>query len=178
MAIIKTILKSITLLLLMGTFFACNGDENSTGLRENENPVEGQFEDTLQNTQDQNVETSPIEMTQDELNQLLSDFQTGKQSFDFYAVFTEPFWMFYFFENNVLFIGIDMEGPLLLPLEYPFNPNARSQILRFSMFGDLWELQVSNEVGSEGMSDIEYPYSVKYNDLVGAGSTEPMRGSK
>jgi uncharacterized membrane protein len=175
MAITNQMLTRITFLCLTGILCACGGGSLSNNTTENQSATVEQSEDTLAETQNQGLGISPAEMTQDELNQLLLDFQTGKESFDFYGVFTEPFWTFYFFDNYVLFIGIDMEGPLLFPLEYPFNPDAKLQTLKFSMFGDLWELQVSKEVGSDGMSEINYPYSVKYKDLVGAGATEPMQ---
>lgn len=103
--------------------------------------------------------------------QLLSSFNSGERKFDFYAVFTEPFWSFYFFGNEVLFNAADFEAPEVLTLEYPFSDKENEQALSFMRNGEFWQLKVTKEPGSDGMSDMEYPYSVKLDLMEGGGGT-------
>jgi len=118
-----------------------------------------------------------LEPSQEDLKAILIEFQTGQRSFDFYAVFTEPFWTVYFFGHHALFTAMDWEYPQLLPLEYPFNPDTyEEQTLRFALSGELWELRVKREEGSDGMSEISYPYSVEYDMIKGGGATKLMLG--
>lgn len=110
-----------------------------------------------------------------ELQQLFLELQSGARPFDFYAVFTEPFWTIYFFGNRVLFMTSEWDVPELVPLEYPFNPDTQEvQKLRFFLFDDLWEMKVTKGKGSDGMSEISYPYMVEYGELRGAGATKRM----
>jgi uncharacterized membrane protein len=107
--------------------------------------------------------------------QLLSIFNSGEKKFDFYAVFTEPFWSFYFFGNQVLFNAADFEVPEVLTLEYPFSDKEDEQSLSFMRNGEFWQLNVIKEAGSDGMSDLEYPYSVKLDLMEGGGGTSFVR---
>lgn len=115
--------------------------------------------------------------TNEEKKKLLLDFQSGNKNFDFYAVFTEPFWTFYFFGNEALIITMDAEVPDVVPLEYPFSENEDAQALSFMLNGEFWQFQVTKETGSDGMSEIEYPYTVKLDLLEGGGATKLMRGN-
>lgn len=104
--------------------------------------------------------------------QLLQKFNSGAIKFDFYAVFTEPFWSFYFFGNQVLFNAADFEVPEVWTLEYPFSDKEDEQALNFMRNGEFWQLKVKKEPGSDGMSDLEYPYSVKLDLMEGGGGTD------
>ncbi|MCR9172355.1 MAG: hypothetical protein NXI10_07695 [bacterium] len=110
----------------------------------------------------------------DKLN-LLSDFMSGKRDFDFYAVFTEPFWNFFFFGNQVLFHAADFEVPEVWPLEYPFTDDENEQALSFMRNGEFWQMKVTKEPGTDGMSNIEYPYSVKMDLFEGGGATSLVK---
>jgi len=112
------------------------------------------------------------EPTELEKLQLLSSFNSGEMKFDFYCVFTEPFWSFYFFGNEVLFNAADFEAPEVLTLEYPFSSEEDEQALSFIRNGELWQLKVVKGMGSDGMSDLQYPYSVKLELMEGGGGTD------
>ena len=114
--------------------------------------------------------------TDEEKRQLMIDFQSGEKGFDFYAVFTEPFWHLYFFGNEVLVYTFESEIPEVVPLEYPFSDSEEEQALSFMLDGQFWQLKVKKEEGSDGMSEITYPYSVKLDQLEGGGATKMMRG--
>lgn len=112
----------------------------------------------------------PVEMSEVERIQLLKDFHSGKRKFDFYASFTEPFWTFYFFENQVMFVSAESDVPDVTTLEYPFSDKEDTQALRFFMNGEYWVVEISKGEGSDGMSDINYPYIVKLDMLEGGGA--------
>lgn len=175
--------------LVLPVMFSCGGgnDEDSS---EDEVQVNNSISNASSSQQGEVVEPSldddeitdrdaflkGVQPTPDMLNQILDEFQTGQRSFDFYAVFTEPFWTVYFFGHHALFMAMDWETPQLLPLEYPFNPDTfEEQTLRFAMNGELWEVNVKRERGSDGMSEISYPYSVEYDMLTGGGATKLMK---
>lgn len=109
--------------------------------------------------------------TDEEKMQLLDEFQSGARRFDFYASFTEPFWTFYFFGNQVLFESMGSVVPQVIPLEYPFSDRSDEQTMRFMLFDQLWELEVIRGDGSDGMSELIYPYIVKGELMEGGGGT-------
>lgn len=175
--------KSYIALLILGfgaSIISCGSDEtesahtNEGNSAEVENPVtepQDTVEPVAQVKWHEGEEPTDLEKLQ-----LLSEFSSGKKNFDFYAVFTEPFWAFYFFGNEVMFHAADFEVPEVWPLEYPFTDDEAEQALSFMRNGEFWQLKVTKEVGSDGMSNIDYPYSVKLDLLEGGGNTELMKG--
>lgn len=113
--------------------------------------------------------------TDEEKMQLLDEFQTGARRFDFYASFTEPFWTFYFFGNQVLFESMGSVVPQVVPLEYPFSDRSEEQTMRFMLNGQFWELEVIKGKGSDGMSELVYPYIVKDEFMEGGGGTSYVK---
>ncbi len=107
--------------------------------------------------------------------QLLADIQSGKRNFDFYACFTEPFWTFYFVGNQVMFVSMDTEVPEIVPLEYPFTDQEETQVLRFLLNSTLWEVEVTKGEGSDGMSEISYPYQIRCGIYEGGGATSYVK---
>lgn len=136
--------------------------------RENEKRL-GEYGDVDAESVSQNP--VPSELTDVEKLQLLQDFQSEKRKFDFYASFTEPFWTFYFFGNQVMFVSMDSEVPQIVPLEYPFSEKSEQQNLKFKLNDQLMELEVIKQEGSDGMSEMRYPYTVKLEMIEGGGST-------
>ncbi|GAB5416640.1 MAG: hypothetical protein Crog4KO_21280 [Crocinitomicaceae bacterium] len=164
---------SFACVLVMGTLFFSCSDSNSQKI--SEDPV--RKENTNTESEEELVPEEKIgaDLTDSEKVQLLADFQSGKRNFDFYASFTEPFWTFYFVGNQVMFVSMDSEVPDVVPLEYPFTDQEESQVLRFLLNSTLWELEVIKEEGSDGMSDLSYPYSVKCGIYEGGGGTNYVK---
>lgn len=128
-------------------------------------------------TEDQIVEDS-VETT-DATNledidpkELAKAFSNGEEKFDFYAVFTEPFWAIYIIKDVVVFDRAD--GPTeAYHASAPFNADAETQEISFSKDDQKWILKIEASEGSDGMSDIKYPYSVSLNDEYhGGGATK------
>ncbi|XOV66810.1 MAG: hypothetical protein ACFHU9_14385 [Fluviicola sp.] len=155
---------------------SCGGAESNESLKKSEDKRE-QIEQNLQ--PEETVEAEEVikwyegeEPTDLEKLQLLASFHSGERKFDFYAVFTEPFWTFYFFGNEVLFNAADFDVPEVLPIEYPFSDKMDEQALSFMRNGEFWQFKVVRKAGSDGMSELEYPYTVKLDMLEGGGATE------
>jgi uncharacterized membrane protein len=175
--------KGIFLLFIIGLGFgmASCGSENakdSDGSVENSEVNEDPNQEPIDTVKpvEQMQWYAGEEPTDLEKLQLLSAFNSGEKKFDFYAVFTEPFWTFYFFGNEVLFNSAEFDVPEVLPLEYPFSDKEEEQALSFMRNGEFWQFKVKKESGSDGMSELEYPYSVALDLLQGAGSTSMMSG--
>ncbi len=181
----KVFFKALILAVLSMSISSC-GDE-----KEPEVPTDDGYGEYV--TSDMNIElegadtsetVEPIkwyegeEPTDLEKLQMLKAFNSGETKFDFYASFTEPFWTFYFFGNEVLFNAADFEVPEVWTLEYPFTDDEDEQALSFMRNGEFWQFKVKKEPGSDGMSDIEYPYSVKLDSFEGGGATEFITGEQ
>lgn len=171
--------KNIGIALVAGMLVsACGNDQTSS----DENPEVGKQEkivdpiDSIQKKAETEKWYAGDASTDAEKQQLMLDFRSGEKDFDFYAVFTEPFWHFYFFGNQVLIFTFESEIPEVVPLEYPFSDKEEEQALSFMLDGQFWQFKIRKEEGSDGMSEIVYPYSVKLNELEGGGATEMMRG--
>ena len=103
---------------------------------------------------------------------LLRQVEREEVPFDFYASFTEPFWTLYFIGDKVLFNHMD-EDPDFYQLNQPFDPEQDAQTLKFSSGKRHWEVLIEKGEGSDGMSDITYPYKVIMNDeFHGGGGVE------
>ena len=94
---------------------------------------------------------------------LLEEIEDGSKRFDFYASFTEPFWTIYIWNDIVIFNHLD-GPPDLYETNRLFDPQADEQTFFFSNADKEWKMIISKKPGSDGMSDINYPYSVLLND--------------
>ena len=110
---------------------------------------------------------------QEEINPkiLVEQFEKGERQFDFYASFTEPFWTLYFIGNRVIFNQMD-EDPHLYFSDSFFDSNENTQRIRFSNGDKDWTVIIEKGEGSDGMSDIIYPYSVIMNEKFQGGGGE------
>lgn len=107
----------------------------------------------------------------DDPQMLLNQLQREEIEFDFYASFTEPFWTFYFIDDQVLINQMD-ENPKIYKLNHEFDPSKATQKLLFSGSDQKWEIVIEKGEGSDGMSEIIYPYHVIANgDHYGGGGT-------
>ncbi len=133
---------------------------------------------TLENTQDSiqlNETESLSEILQLDPNDVLEELRNGEREFDFYAAFTEPFWTIYFIDEDVVFDHA-WEAPEFYKLNREFDPAKDKQSLTFSNGEKQWEILIEKGEGSDGMSEISYPYSVKLNnELYGGGGKELCR---
>lgn len=101
---------------------------------------------------------------------ILDDLEKGKQKFDFYANFTEPFFTIYMFEDIIVMNRADQEKPDLFEANCFFNINGKSQKIIFNYGEEEHTLLIRKEDGSDGMSPIIYPYSVTLDgNFVGGG---------
>ena len=109
--------------------------------------------------------------------ELLNQITSGKLDFQFYVSITEPFWTFYFLEDKAVLYGMDN---LLKYYQFdqPFDASKDSQTIVITN-GDEERIFVINRgEGSDGMSDIVYPYDVTLdNEWHGGGATEYMKES-
>lgn len=93
--------------------------------------------------------------------------ERGNVKYDFYANFTEPFFTIYIVDRQALVVrmdGVDEMYEILMG----FNPTAGKQEI---IIGEV-TAKILKEKGSDGMSDLNYPYSVEYGEFVGGGATE------
>lgn len=158
--------------------FSCGGEST-------EKPQESTQESEQQEVQNQEKEEEDEEViwyegeapTDLDKLKLYSDFLDGKKQFDLCVTFTEPFWTFYFFGNEVLFNASDFDIPEVHPIEYPFAEDEIEQALSFMRNGEFWQFKVKKEPGSDGMSDIVYEYSVKLDQFEGGGSRRMVNES-
>jgi len=105
--------------------------------------------------------------------ELLIQLQNSKADFDFYASFTEPFWTLYFIGDQVIFDHSEEDTPDFYTIDQRFNPNADRQTIRLSNEDKNWEVVIEKGEGSDGMSEIIYPYNVIMDSsLYGGGGTE------
>lgn len=96
--------------------------------------------------------------------------QSNELDFDFYASFTEPFFTIYVVGQQALIVRMDEEDELF-ELLTSFNPRSQEQEI---LIGEL-NCKITKGKGSDGMSDIHYPYVVEYGEFTGGGATERMR---
>lgn len=106
---------------------------------------------------------------------MVDRFQKEDGLFDFYAVFTEPFWSIYIKEDIIYFQG--SEDPLeLFEASALFDPEAESQIIYFEKNKENWALRIEKGEGSDGMSEITYPYkAILNNNFHGGGGRSRAR---
>ena len=105
-------------------------------------------------------------------DEMLKAIQGGDLKFDFYASFTEPFWTVYIVKNKVLLYGSESPAELH-KLVKPFDPNKEAQTLYYDRVGGSTSLHITKEPGSDGMSDISYPYNVVWQKTYwGGGATK------
>jgi uncharacterized membrane protein len=159
------------LLLILG-LTAC---KQSTPAEEQQEPtdVSQSIEEveTLEETTIQDEVSEVIEQGQNP-KELLIQLQNSKADFDFYASFTEPFWSLYFVGDRVIFDSSD-EDPDFYSIDQRFNPNSSRQTIRLSNEDKTWEVVIEKGEGSDGMSDIIYPYNVIMDStFYGGGGTE------
>ncbi|MFT5858378.1 MAG: putative membrane protein, partial [Flavobacteriaceae bacterium] len=102
---------------------------------------------------------------------LLDQIHNSVVSFDFYASFTEPFRTIYFIDTLVLINSAD-DGPMIYTAATSFDPALPSQTLTFLMDGVNWDALITQGLGSDGMSEIEYPYAVILNSNFHGGGGE------
>ena len=173
-------MHKVIFILFLLTGIGWNFSSCNSGEKEVSETVKGDSEEVENSNPEPKDTIKPVvenswyegeEPTDLEKLQLLTSFNSGERKFDFYAVFTEPFWTFYFFGNEVLFNAADFDVPEVLTLEYPFSNKEEEQALSFMRNGEFWQLKVTKESGSDGMSDLEYPYSVKLDLMEGGGGT-------
>lgn len=102
---------------------------------------------------------------------LLKQIEKGEIPFDFYAMFTEPFWTVYFIDNKVIFNHME-DGPDIYFSDQFFDSNKDSQRIRFSSGEKDWTLIIEKGEGSDGMSEVVYPYKVIMNETFHGGGGE------
>lgn len=167
---------SFVLLLASSLFVSsCSDSQNESKDNRSESAVKDENNDGDENLQDSVVSINEELLSEEDLVLLFEAFQTGKQTFDFYAVFTEPFWIFYFKGGQVLVQSLDMEIPQIASLESTFNPEEDEQILNVVLKDQVMKFKVVKGKGSDGMSDVLYPYSVQWEGLYGAGATALLK---
>ena len=153
-------MKYLFTFLLLG-LFGCTPSESST------EAVAGVDTET-----EKQPEAIIEEVNTDDAEALLAQIQQELVTFDFYASFTEPFWTFYLVGDQVLVNLMDDE-PSLHQLDKPFDSRAEKQTVNFTKGDKKWTLNIEYKEGSDGMSEINYPYYVIVNDsFYGGGSTE------
>jgi uncharacterized membrane protein len=156
-------MKYLFTFLLLG-LFGCTPSESSN------EPVVGV--DTETNEQ---PEVIIEEVNTDDAEALLAQVQQGLVEFDFYASFTEPFWTFYLIDNQVLFNLMD-DVPSIHQLDKSFDAMAEKQMVSFTKGDKKWTLSVEHKEGSDGMSEISYPYYVVVNNTYyGGGNTKLLK---
>lgn len=113
-----------------------------------------------------------IVWSEEHLEDLMDQLHMREGEFDFYASFTEPFWTFYIKGDQLLWEDFD-QGHNLYEIDNRFDPSASEQTIVYSNGKIRGELLIKKEEGSDGMSEITYPYSVVWNDShYGGGATE------
>ncbi len=91
----------------------------------------------------------------------------------FHGFGTEPFWDIFITEDKLLYSSL-VEDNELFSLKNSFNKASRDQTIEYSNdLGDLFSVRIKKEVGSDGMSNRNYPYTVIFSEsepwLNGAG---------
>jgi len=107
---------------------------------------------------------------------ILSELREGSRPFDFYATFTEPFWTLYFWNDVVYFDHMEEDSPDIYIFDKPFDPHAEFQSISIENEDKIWMLTIRKGEGSDGMSEIKYPYEVSLDsNFFGGGGTEFMK---
>lgn len=103
---------------------------------------------------------------------MLEEIEDGSKKFEFYASFTEPFWNVYIWRDIVVFNHLD-GPPDLYETNRLFDPEAEEQTIYFQNEEREWKMVIKKKPGSDGMSNITYPYSVVLGDnFHGGGGKE------
>jgi len=159
-------MKNLPTLLMFSLLFV--GCQNNSTSETGELTI-GQQTDTL--PQDIVAEDSFVITLATDPNILLEQIHNNTVDFDFYASFTEPFWTLYFIDNDVVFNSAE-DGPEIFELYNRFDPTKKQQLLTFSKDGEDWDVQITKGSGSDGMSEINYPYAVVLNENFHGGGGE------
>ena len=156
--------SSVFTLFLLILFASCNSTPKEDAT--DNNVANEQVEERVEEKEEERI------VTPSDLDAILEKIIKGEQSFQFYAVITEPFWSFYFLEEGVLFNGMDQE-PILLQNDSVFDPSKSEQTIFLKGKDVKHIIHIKKEEGSDGMSDIVYPYSITIdNEWHGGGAEE------
>ncbi|WP_445381227.1 hypothetical protein [Robiginitalea sp. IMCC43444] len=105
-------------------------------------------------------------ITERDLEEIKSQIQSGKIPVVFQGIFTEPFADLYLTEENLIFIN-DIGNLQVYKLKNKFNQSIPYQIIELE--GSILQLTITKEPTGDGMSDRIFPYSIRFNNLIGAG---------
>ncbi len=152
-------MKSIAIAFVIALLVSCKA--------ESEECTDCATDNILQEFENQESTAISDSTTTDSMNahltsdpkQLLVQLQNRKIEFDFYASFTEPFWTIYLIGEQILFNQADSD-PAIYPLDGVFDSTQIEQKLSFTDANSLRKLLIIKDGGSDGMSELKYPYSV------------------
>lgn len=162
-------MKELLAATLILALVACKSNDNPNvdTDQETENTNESKVESGVEDT----MLTDPRSI---DGRAMIDAFFDREEQFDFYAVFTEPFMTVYLKDDLAIFERAD--APLAVYRCQPqFDTEAKKQEITFGNDSIQWKLDIIYGSGSDGMSEIDYPYSVILNNECYGGGAESFQ---
>lgn len=171
MTIFNNDMKKLVVVMLL-VLASCSAKEKELHRPSNVNEDKHEIQEIIKAKPVEPLDVSKKEVTETDPKKLLKLIQDGTVKFDFYASFTEPFYVVYFLDDRILMHGLDFPAEFYR-LKPRFNPNVIKQILHYTDGTESGTfVVVKNGKGSDGMSDITYSYEVRWGDLTGGGEIQ------